>query len=323
MVTLDQDDLPFARSLLDCYFGLVVLDQETSLIRLVHKSLQDFLDSNKQKHDLFENGHRDIARSCLRYMSFHGSTTTFDPEIFESAYYVFRDIIYERWSPKSSHIQKYPFLTYAIKHWGHHARIQTDQEVIDLASRLLPNNRTLQCISHKIRNFVLPFYRELYSPYAFEFEPPRILTENFSLHLAIHFGADKLFQAPFDLNNQYVDKHNYGSKSTPLLLALRLNRVEMVRLLLARDDIEVESAVGIENASLPLLVAVECGYDAIVRRFLERNDVNIDRVGHHEKKRYTALHVAVIHGHENIVRLLVARGADVNLINRMGNLQYN
>lgn len=149
MVTLDQDDLPFARSLLDYCFGLVVLDQETSLIRLVHKSLQDFLDSNKEKHDLFVNGHRDIARSCLTYISFLDSTTTSDPEKDRD---VFCDIRYERQSPESSHIQKYPFITYAVHHWGHHATIQTDQEVTDLASALSPNNRTPQCISHKIRH---------------------------------------------------------------------------------------------------------------------------------------------------------------------------
>jgi hypothetical protein len=37
--TLDPNDLPFERSLIDCCCGLVVLDKQTSTIRLVHKSL--------------------------------------------------------------------------------------------------------------------------------------------------------------------------------------------------------------------------------------------------------------------------------------------
>jgi hypothetical protein len=39
--SLNPDALPFEKSLIDCCHGLVVIDKQTSSIRLVHKSLQE------------------------------------------------------------------------------------------------------------------------------------------------------------------------------------------------------------------------------------------------------------------------------------------
>jgi hypothetical protein len=75
---LDVDDLPFEKSLLDCCYGLVVIDKETSSVRLVHKSLQDFLQQKHKDRKLFEMGHCDIARACLTYMAFRNSTLSGD-----------------------------------------------------------------------------------------------------------------------------------------------------------------------------------------------------------------------------------------------------
>jgi ferritin len=67
---LDRDALPFEKSLTECCYGLVVVDKETSSIRLVYKSLQDFLKDQYENTKLFETGHRNIAFTCLQYLSF-------------------------------------------------------------------------------------------------------------------------------------------------------------------------------------------------------------------------------------------------------------
>jgi hypothetical protein len=41
---LYEDGLPNIRSVLDCCLGLIIIDEGTSSVRLVHKSLQDFLE---------------------------------------------------------------------------------------------------------------------------------------------------------------------------------------------------------------------------------------------------------------------------------------
>ncbi|KAI5785364.1 hypothetical protein FPQ18DRAFT_241426, partial [Pyronema domesticum] len=74
----NQDDLPFEKSLTECCYGLVVIDKETSSVRLVHKSLQDFLKDQYENAKLFETGYRDIAFTCLKYLSFN------DDSMFEN-----------------------------------------------------------------------------------------------------------------------------------------------------------------------------------------------------------------------------------------------
>ncbi|KAI5789511.1 hypothetical protein FPQ18DRAFT_246677, partial [Pyronema domesticum] len=48
--TLDWDNFPSEKSLIDWCLGLVIIDEETSTVRLVHKSLHDYLTQ------LHENG---------------------------------------------------------------------------------------------------------------------------------------------------------------------------------------------------------------------------------------------------------------------------
>jgi hypothetical protein len=54
----------------------VVLDKEMSSVRLVHKSLQDFLKKQHEENKLFVTGHCDIARACLVYLSCNDKDTT-------------------------------------------------------------------------------------------------------------------------------------------------------------------------------------------------------------------------------------------------------
>ncbi|CCX31033.1 Similar to Putative ankyrin repeat protein L93; acc. no. Q5UPG5 [Pyronema omphalodes CBS 100304] len=267
-----------------------VLDQETSLIRLVHKSLQDFLDSNKEKHDLFVNGHRDIARSCLTYISFLDSTTTSDPEKDRD---VFCDIRYERQSPESSHIQKYPFITYAVHHWGHHATIQTDQEVTDLASALSPNNRTPQCISHKIRHSLFTATKTSGADVDLinkDGESP--------VQLAIQKSHMKIVR--------FLVDNGVDFQRSPLLTAVRQSNLEMVCLLLERGaNIEAGDKMDIT----PLFFAVR-SHIAMVRLLLEKGaDIESRDI------RGTTLLSRVAFGDgtdsEAIVNLLIERSADI------------
>ncbi|CCX16348.1 Similar to ankyrin [Exophiala dermatitidis NIH/UT8656]; acc. no. EHY59712 [Pyronema omphalodes CBS 100304] len=68
--TLDLDALPFEKFLTECCYGLVIIDKEISLIRLVHKSLHDYLKQKYEAEKVFMDGHCEIARTCLVYMGF-------------------------------------------------------------------------------------------------------------------------------------------------------------------------------------------------------------------------------------------------------------
>lgn len=67
---LDRENFVDAKSLLDCCLGLVIVDDSSSTVRLVHKTLQDHLEIQNKENGLFDRGHHEIAHVCLTYMAF-------------------------------------------------------------------------------------------------------------------------------------------------------------------------------------------------------------------------------------------------------------
>ncbi|KAF8461541.1 hypothetical protein BDZ91DRAFT_663223, partial [Kalaharituber pfeilii] len=63
---LDPDNFPPKITLLHCCCGLVTVDNETSTVRLVHYTLQEYLHSYEKEY--FPDGHSLIARTCLTYL---------------------------------------------------------------------------------------------------------------------------------------------------------------------------------------------------------------------------------------------------------------
>ncbi|KAI5814639.1 hypothetical protein BZA77DRAFT_356429 [Pyronema omphalodes] len=69
--TLDWDNFPSDKSLTDWCLGLIIVDEETSTVRLVHKSLHDYLMQLNEDSKIFHHGHTEIAFTCLQYMRFN------------------------------------------------------------------------------------------------------------------------------------------------------------------------------------------------------------------------------------------------------------
>jgi hypothetical protein len=95
--TLDSDCLPSEKALLDGCLGLVTIDEDTSYLRLVHKSLQDHLETQFNQGAIFEDGHKDIATTCLAYMGLERYSSSFYPSYAEL-------------------LKTFPFLEYSLKH---------------------------------------------------------------------------------------------------------------------------------------------------------------------------------------------------------------
>ncbi|KAF8253363.1 hypothetical protein K440DRAFT_533937, partial [Wilcoxina mikolae CBS 423.85] len=62
----DHENKPSRNSLVECCIGLIVIDKGGSLVRLVHFSLKEYLQSDA----IFANGHCDIAKVCITYLNF-------------------------------------------------------------------------------------------------------------------------------------------------------------------------------------------------------------------------------------------------------------
>ena len=124
--------------------------------------------------------------------------------------------------------------------------------------------------------------------------------------------AQHLIEAGADINAQAANR------DSPWLLAGALGRTEMLAAMLAtgRVDYARRNRYG-GNALIP---ACERGHVATVRLLLERSAIDVDHVN---DLGWTALLEAVMLGdggqrHAEIVRLLIAHGANVSLADRDG-----
>jgi hypothetical protein len=126
---LDKDDLTDEEILVSVCAGLVIIDQESNIIRLVHYTTHQFLE--RIRLNWFPTAQMEIARTCLTYLSF--------------------DIFGEGPCPSDKdmeiRLKENPLLRYAAQHWGHHARgdPETNQTVKTLALKFLEHNLKVMC----------------------------------------------------------------------------------------------------------------------------------------------------------------------------------
>ncbi len=114
------------------------------------------------------------------------------------------------------------------------------------------------------------------------------------------------------LNNPKTDINLATSNgSTPLAFAAAVESIDIVRLLL---DKGVDPNRAQSDNTTPLMVAAKTGNTEIVERLLKEKSV-IDKIDITSKNSgYTALMEATSEGHEEVVNLLLASGANPNII---------
>jgi hypothetical protein len=150
---IDQDGFPTKKSIIDCCLGLVIIDESTSSVRLLHKSLQDYFEKQYEEGRIFQNGHEDIARTCLTYLDFN-----FDLHKNES-----RGQIHD----------------YATEHWGHHIRKSRDDLDIETCRDIYA---VLQNTTDMSNGFV-PWYLSIFD----ERGKQATSEHSFLTHIPIHF----------------------------------------------------------------------------------------------------------------------------------------
>ena len=106
-------NVPSIRTVLGCTLGLVRIDENTSTLRLLHHTLQEYLG---QHPTLFVTAHSMMAEICLTYLNSR-SIRASPPNLDTSA--------------------ATPFIEYASCFWGTHAARGVTELVNSLAVRLL------------------------------------------------------------------------------------------------------------------------------------------------------------------------------------------
>jgi len=286
---LDRDNIASEKSLLNSCHGLIIIDEGTSTVRLVHLSLQEYLLT--QCDTLFPQGHCEIARTCLTYLNFSSL-----PRRHQRSQAVDFDFEKSRAEESEFYEQsaKFCFVYYAACQWGHHARKQTDDSVITLAMHLLHPNADLRCCS-----WIL--FRSM------QHCDWRKDTRFSGLHIAAYFGVDRIVRSLAEISKvNAMDSWDY----TPLFYAAMKGHETVVRLLVARDD--VDANLSDHFGTTPLLLAAREGHYAVVRLLLERDDIDPNSTVY---RGLTPLRWAVINGHYEVVRRILERD-DVDMNSR-------
>lgn len=313
---LDEENTPDIKDMVSVCAGLVTIDEESNIIRLVHYTTQEFFERNQ--NDWFPDAEVDIARICVTYLSF---------DVFESGFCLSDQDFEDR-------LRLNPFYDYAARNWGHHIREASDAH-FPIPIFLEQENKVSSCSQAMM---VHNHYRKAYSRH--------VPKQTIGVHLTTWFGLTRLTSelirngCPSDCKNEYgrtplsyaaehghegvvkllmtrnnVDinsKNKYGR--TPLLIAASNGQEGVVKLLMTRDNVDINSKNNYDET--PLLAAASRGHEKIVKLLMTQDSVNINSKNNYGE---TPLLTAASKGHEKIIKLLMTRdNVDIDSKNIFG-----
>ncbi|KAA6414215.1 MAG: hypothetical protein FRX48_02578 [Lasallia pustulata] len=154
--TLQRSRFPTRDDLTHHCLGLVSIDQASRTLRLVHYTLQQYLQETGK--DLFPDAEVQITRSCLDYLLLQSDVSS----VLQRLLSRFESLLSRGLSPlrrphpiqiiPDRHYRQYKFLDYATRYWGIHARHNAEEtlrESILHYLKLEQEERTLQFSNEK------------------------------------------------------------------------------------------------------------------------------------------------------------------------------
>jgi len=305
-------NIPSISTLVSCCQGLITVEKETSTVRLVHPTVQDYLSA---RPDIFSRPHAAMAEICLTYLN--------SKEVKALPAH----------SPPVTHDK--PFLGYCSIYWGVHAKRGPSDYAKWLALELfreydshMSSKLLLENVGHHVRwNFGSDFGSD----------PSIDCNTSFNgLHCASFFGIVDLVAALIEMGCYDTNERDTRG-STPLAWAVRNGHEEVVKMLLRRREVcpninDYSGMTPLSHAAwkghgemvkmlleqrevcpdgpdgsgqTPLSYAADGGHEGVVKILLELGEVSPDKPGRYGK---TPLAYAARHGDEKIVKLLLERG---------------
>lgn len=354
---LDPDNIVPVMELLSLCAGLVILDKESKVVRLVHYTTQEYFSHNPQH--LLRNPHRVLSNVCVSFLGI---------DDFKSACY--------RGGPDhkrlSSNIHRSTFLSYAARHWEDHASAaqpcvndEESSQRLAIEVHLLRNNDLMECYLRARRGWIEDHRedRELdvfkcerrtgmqYAAAKGNLEQMSALLESGLDPNETTYGTTALFEAARGHHESIVrllieakaDVHFQAKESahTSLTAAIDLHfaRLSPVFLasfhgdhypstildpaptvaLLLEAGADPEHLPGNLDNLTPLMRACDYGMETVVNMLCEAG-VEVDRRGGNDlwgSGGRAALHVAAAHGYENIVKRLLDTGCDPDIADNL------
>ena len=264
----DPENIPSIDTLLHCCQGLITVDKEASIVRLIHHTVQEHLCGHS---GLFNKPHLMLAETCLTYLnSLQVKNLT---------------------SHSLPDYRGVPFLKYSSRYWGTHAGRELSDHARTLALELLGQYQDHVAAVSLLEQVIHSSYAEEIDTYS-----------HFSgLHGASFFGIVELVTPMLHAEGCDIDQQDCTG-GTPLSWVARNGHVGAAKLLLGREDIDPNRAD--KHDRTPLGWAAFQGHEGVVKLLLGREDVDPNRP---DKYNQTPLRCAAIDGYEGVVKLLLGR----------------
>ncbi|KAI9781186.1 MAG: hypothetical protein M1839_006294 [Geoglossum umbratile] len=270
---LDGDYLPSVQALQSACAGLVAIDKQSGIVRLVHYTIQEYFE--RTWTSWFPNAQIDIINICVTYLSF---------DVFETGFCQSDREFEER-------LQTNALYDYAARNWGHHAYTASIKEGSieeDLILNLLKSRAKVSAIGQAM------MASRSYSGYSQRV--PRKMT---GVHIAAYFGLVKTIMGLLKKEDNPDLQDSY--RRTPLSWAAEKGHEAVVKLLLATEKVDLDSKDS--YGQTPLSWAAEKGHETVVKLLLATEKVDLDSK---DSCRRTPLLWAAENGHETVVKLLLA-----------------
>lgn len=310
---LDEDNIPDLEDIVSACAGLVTVDEQSDIIRLVHYTTQEYFRRTQTRW--FPDAETTITRTCVTYLSY----TAFENGICKS-----KEEFWER-------LCQHPLYNYAACNWGHHARQSStlSQEIIGFLhceAKVMASGQALS--SQRFRALRLGFKQDgegipetgihLAALFGLEDGIRVLLQEGVEPNAKDRFGRTALFWAAEEGHDAVIkllldtgkadpdSRDVYGQ--SPLLCAVSERREAVVKLLLEVPGVDANSRD--DTGLTPLAWAVLTGEESTVKLLLETPGVDADSRNNAGR---TLLSWATTGGNEAIVKLLLETGkADID-----------
>lgn len=261
--------------------GLVIIDNESHIVRLVHYTAQEYFKTVRPDH--LVNAEEEITATCLWYLS--------SQVILES--------IENNDQGNSSSTVSFPLLDYAGSNWGWHLRLVSSHRIDDAVLRFINDELGMRSSSRCLRTW--------------ENQSSRTFGSNVSpLHITAYFGLIGL--SNWLIDHKHVDPNvwnEYGQ--APLFIAAMNNQLAMLDYLLGLPNIDVNAGHD-TRAGTALHVAIDLGHVTTIERLLEAG-ADIAAI---TSRGCTPLHHAAEVGNVEITRLLIGAGGDTRAVSTSG-----
>lgn len=275
---LGEDNLQEIEEMVSVCAGLVTVDEESDIIRLVHYTTQEYFERTQSLW--FPDAQTTIATTCVTYLlfdAFKGGPCSTNEE-FKAR---LRDnILYD----------------YAARNWGHHVRASStrmEDEILDLKVQEFLESK-LQ-VSAAAQAMMAPKSNDVYWIY-----PGIAQNEFLGVQLAAYLGLKKAILALLDNGHHPDPKDKLHDR--PLSLAAQNGHNVIVKLLLANDSVDPDFKDS-PYGRTPLSYAAGNGHEAVVKLLLDKDSVDPD-----SKDLYygqTPLSWAAENGHKEVVELML------------------